>query len=147
MFSRQRNKKCKGSLNTNLYRQVTINGKAELLHRVIYAYHNNIELNPRDIVDHINRNKDNNGIENLRLVSHSQNNQNKTTRIDSTTKSKGVYKTSSGKYSVRITHQGETIYVGTYPTKAKAQEAYYKKAREMNREDNAHFHIPPEYQR
>ena len=146
IFSIQRNKKCKGSLNTKFYRQVTINGKPELLHRVIYAYHHKVELHKKDIIDHIDRNKENNCVHNLRLVSHSQNNQNKKTRVDSKTESKGVYITSSGKYSVRITHQGKPIYLGTFSTIQRAREAYYREARQLNDKDNANFHIPPEFQ-
>ena len=64
--SKQRNKLCKGTKNSKGYTQVQINGKSELLHRVIYEYHYNIKLGAHDIIDHIDRNKDNNRIGNLR---------------------------------------------------------------------------------
>ena len=146
VYSKQRNKLCKGTKNSKGYTQVQINGKSELLHRVIYEYHYNIKLGAHDIIDHIDRNKDNNRIGNLRKVNHSQNNQNKQTRADSKTKTKGVYLTKGGRYSVRIKHKGKQINVGTFPTIETAERAYYKKALRFNKEENANFYIPRELQ-
>lgn len=62
------------------YIQVRVNEKMMLLHRLVYLFHNpdwNISDNRRDnSIDHINGDKTDNRIENLRVVTHSQNQQN-----------------------------------------------------------------------
>jgi hypothetical protein len=67
---------------TWLYSNVKVNGKMMLLHRLVYHFHNpdwNIRDNCLDnSIDHINGNKQDNRIENLRVVTHSQNKQNVT---------------------------------------------------------------------
>ena len=67
---------CKG------YIPIGINGKPMRLHRIIYLFHN-VDWNIYDIssdneIDHINGNKLDNKIENLRVANRSQNCQNKT---------------------------------------------------------------------
>ncbi len=64
------------------YVRVTMNERMVRLHRLVYLFHNpewNIHDSCRDnSIDHINRRPLDNRIENLRVVTHSQNLQNKT---------------------------------------------------------------------
>ena len=64
------------------YIDVGVNGKMMKLHRLVYHFHHldwNIRDNCRDnSIDHVNGNKLDNRIENLRVVTHSQNQQNTT---------------------------------------------------------------------
>jgi len=73
--------------NDSSYQTVTINGKTTNLHRLIseiYIKYKNINIrtllniNPKKyVVDHINNNRSNNNVNNLRIVTHSQNMANK----------------------------------------------------------------------
>ena len=77
-----------GSLNkTNKYYQIRLNYKNYLVHRLIFLYHHNYL--PK-VIDHIDRNKLNNKIENLREVTHSQNLMNCKSYKNSSSKYKGV---------------------------------------------------------
>ena len=64
------------------YIRIGVNGKHLYLHRLVYKYHNmdwDMFNNPRENqIDHIDINKLNNSIENLRVVTQSQNIQNRT---------------------------------------------------------------------
>ena len=64
------------------YINVRVNGKMMKLHRLVYHFHHldwNIRDNCRDnSIDHVNGNKLDNRIENLRVVTNSQNKQNMT---------------------------------------------------------------------
>jgi hypothetical protein len=73
---------CKDLTPRDGYINVKVNGKMMLVHRLVYHFHNpgwNIRDNCLDnSIDHINENKLDNRIENLRIVTHSQNRQNMT---------------------------------------------------------------------
>ena len=86
------------------YRQVRINKKSYQYHRLIYKLHNpewDMDDEPRkNQIDHIDRNKLNNNITNLRVVSHQQNQFNKNC--------KGYcYDKRHNSYRVQITINGE----------------------------------------
>jgi hypothetical protein len=65
--------KIAGTLCKNGYKQVTINNKSFMVHRIIFALH--YKYLPEEI-DHIDRNRLNNNIENLRAADRSINNKN-----------------------------------------------------------------------
>ena len=70
------------------YERVTIKGKAYALHRMIYLW--NYGSLP-DTIDHIDGNRENNKIENLREVTQQQNCLNSKHRVTSTSPYKNVY--------------------------------------------------------
>jgi len=57
--------------NTKKYTMVNISGELYSAHRLIWIFHKN--ESPKNDLDHINRNKHDNRIENLRSVSRSEN--------------------------------------------------------------------------
>lgn len=96
------------------------NGKQslELLHRLLYkVFIGNIP--EKMYVDHIDRNKLNNNLENLRLVTNSQN----TINSDKIINAKGYSKLKNG-YRANITINGKTIYLGYFKSEEDAHNAY-----------------------
>jgi len=87
---------------------------------------------PSGILDHINRNKQDNRITNLRVVSHSENHHNMT-HPPKRNKHEwvGVTKAPYGKYSAKIRWNGERLWLGTFDTPKEAGKAYIKKKREL----------------
>jgi hypothetical protein len=73
---------CNDKKPNKSYIQIQVNDKQPLLHRLVYKYHNmdwDITNTIRDnSIDHINHNTLDNRIENLRVATHSQNQQNRT---------------------------------------------------------------------
>jgi len=111
----------KGSVRGDGYRLVGINNKQYLYHRVVYFIHNpkwKIHDSSRDnYIDHIDRNKLNNNIENLRVVTHQENQWNQN--------SKGYYfHRANGKYQAQIMVSGENNYLGVFETEDDAHNAY-----------------------
>lgn len=62
--------KIAGALSSNGYINIGINNKLYLNHRIIFLYHHGYM--PK-LIDHIDRNKQNNNIENLREVTRAEN--------------------------------------------------------------------------
>jgi len=96
---------CKGYLN------VKVGHKSHQVHRIIWMVHYG-ELPPSEI-DHINRIKSDNRIENLRAVTHSENLLNQNLRSDNKSGHIGVYKVRD-KWTAQIRKDGKAINLGTF---------------------------------
>jgi hypothetical protein len=100
-----------GSLSHG-YKQVYIKNKPYKLHRVIFMMHHGYV---GDQIDHIDGNSLNNKIENLRVVTNSQNQLNRKISKNSKTKFKGVSKHAQvEKYMVRLKVNGKERYFGLF---------------------------------
>lgn len=83
-------------------------------------------------VDHIDGDKLNNRLGNLRLCSDAQNSRNSRLALNNTTGAKGVTKTATGRYRARITYNYKEIHIGTFDDVQAAYEAYAAKAAELH---------------
>ena len=104
-----------GLLGKNGYYYAGVAGKREYIHRLVYIYHNG-SIPDGHFIDHIDRNRQNNRIENLRAVSKQQN----TFNVSNT---KG-YIVVKGKYVANIRVNNKYYTIGTYLTPEEATNAY-----------------------
>jgi hypothetical protein len=122
-----------GSINNNGYVQVELNNVTYMYHRIVWEMHNGpIPIGMH--IDHIDRNRLNNKIENLRLATRSQNRANSKLHSNSTTGFKGVHKTPSGKFQARISDGTRKRYIGLFDSAEEAAEAYKFVAKELHGE-------------
>lgn len=80
-----------GSYKKEQYYQVNLFGIRYQVHRIVWALCNKTDLFSYMVVDHIDRNKANNNIENLRLVTYSDNSVNKGLYKNNKSSVSGVY--------------------------------------------------------
>jgi hypothetical protein len=113
-----------GSSHNAGYRQITINRKKYLVHRLIWVYHYG-EMPTQ--IDHINGKRSDNRVENLRECSYSQNNGNKRMNRNNTSGCKGVFLDKrDGFWFVYVAHQ----YIGRSRSIEEAAAMYDKAAKQ-----------------
>jgi hypothetical protein len=112
-------------IGTEGYRYGCINGHGRLAaHRVIWAIVHNVWP---EFIDHINGNRSDNRLINLREVTKSQNAQNQKCRSDNTSGMMGVnWSAQHGRWRVRVQVNGRRVHVGMFDTVEKAKEAKIK---------------------
>lgn len=113
----------------NGYCQVIFHRKKYLKHRVIFFLcHGYL---PK-FIDHINRDKTDNRIENLRGASSTENRGNTLKLKNNTSGFKGVTRgTKNGKWRAAIVFNKKYFHIGTFSTKEEAAAAYDQKAKEL----------------
>ena len=101
-----------GTLCNNFYWQVSINKEFYYSHRIIFAmFHGYFP----DSVDHIDGNRSNNKIENLRQATQTQNNYNSFIRSDNTSGYKNVYwDKRSNKWLVIVKVERKNKHIGYF---------------------------------
>ena len=96
-------------INSENYVQSTVNNKSLKLHRLI------MKPDEKEYVDHINHDTLNNRKYNLRIVTNSENTQNRGTPSNNTSGVKGViWKKKNNCWEARITHNGKRIHLGCF---------------------------------
>lgn len=106
-----------GGIGKSGYRQIKISYRLYSAHRLICIFHNG-DIPENLVVDHIDRNKLNNKIENLRLITQQENTFN---RNDA----RGCYfNKNANKWQAQIGMNGKLISIGYFTNKAEAHSAY-----------------------
>ena len=112
------------------YRYIRINYKLYAEHNLIWIYHNG-DIPEGFEVDHRDRNKLNNKLENLRLATRTQNNGNRDTTYG-TSQFKGVYfDKQTGKWRAEIRYQKKRKRLGRFLNELDAAKAYDRAAKEL----------------
>ena len=135
VISLDKMKMLKPGLNRHGYQHIRLckNGKSKtyLSHRLIAITFLCNPLN-KSSVDHINNNKNDNRLCNLRFVTPIENAQNSSISKRSTTKVKGVfYHKAQNRFCTNITINGRRVHIGYFDTVKEAKEARMKKANEL----------------
>lgn len=110
-----------------------VTSKRRLGGRKFYAMHN-IIMKPEEgfIVDHINRDRLDNRRENLRIVSFSENCQNRSMNSDNTSGIRGVHWNKAKKiWKAHIYKNYKMYHLGSFECKLKATTAYNEKSKEL----------------
>jgi len=113
------------------YIQMYFNKKRVRAHRLIWIYHNG-DIPDKFQIDHINGIRHDNRIENLRLVTNTQNSYNRPKSRKSTSGYKGVYwNIRAKKWESKIQIDGILKHLGLFISKELAYNAYCKAAKQV----------------
>lgn len=120
------------------YVQIGIDGGRYLAHRLAYLYVYGEW--PVGDLDHIDRNKLNNRISNLRLASKCENQQNRAIHKNNKSGFKGVFwHKRSGKWVARIGANGKQYHIGTFDAAEVAYKAYCEAAAKLHTHNPSAF--------
>lgn len=121
------------SISTHGYRQGSVFDRMYQAHRVIWAVHYGEW--PNGEVDHIDTDRLNNRIANLREATHSENKRNQGIRKSNTSGYKGVSWNSGAKsFCAQIYLEGKRIFLGYHATAEAAHAAYCEAAKKYHGE-------------
>jgi hypothetical protein len=109
-----------GWIEKNGYSATNVKGVRYRVHRLIYQFHHGCCPN---FIDHIDGNKQNNNIENLRPATMSENNQNTKEKNTNKLGVKGVCM-ERGKYKANIKINGKSKHLGYFYTLEEAKNVY-----------------------
>lgn len=129
LHSKQREGQEVGSLNNSGYLKVCLDRKNYLVHRLIFLMHHGYLP---ELLDHIDRNKLNNKIENLRECDKEANSWNRDKQANNTSGYRGVsWNKAAGKWHAYIKIKGKRKHIGLFSTPEEASEAYEKTKSEL----------------
>lgn len=122
-----------GTCQNSGYRAGMLKGKLHYEHRLIWLYIHGIW--PKEHIDHINGIKDDNRIENLRECTVQQNQFNKKSKKDSSSKYKGVHWCKRDKrWVAQYRYKSKQYRVGYYECEVEAAEDYRKATEHLHRD-------------
>lgn len=113
------------------YLQVKINSVSYTVHRLIYKLVYG-DFDESKLVDHIDRNRKNNTIENLRLVDNQTNCRNQGKRLNNTSGKQGVYWFNrQNNWRASIYRHGKKVHLGCFAKKSDAIQARLDAEKEL----------------
>lgn len=112
----------KNSIHPSGYIQIDLSYDRHIkVHKLVAnAFIDNPENKP--CIDHIDRNRSNNNVNNLRWVTYQENARNRKKMSNSLSKYKGIWL--ENRWRTRITIDGKGINLGSYKTEEEAAKAY-----------------------
>ncbi len=111
-----------GTISSHGYRKVFVNYRQYSAHRIAWAIHYGEW--PVGHIDHINHDRSDNRISNLRVVTNAENRKNLTRRADNKTGVCGVFwEARTKRWRAQINHDGKRFRLGTFTDKSAAEEA------------------------
>ena len=113
--------KIAGSLHGNGYIIISFNSNGYRTHRLAWLFTHGKW--PNNFIDHVDGNRSNNKINNLRDVTDQENKFN-IKKVNAKSGYRGAYKTKCGKWEAKISLNGKLIHLGTFDTSELANEAY-----------------------
>ena len=120
-----------GGLHSNGYIRIRVDGTSYFAHRLAFMFVFNRA--PEGEIDHINRNRTDNRICNLRESSISENRSNAIRKsTQNTGRLKGCYLNGSGSWVATIQKNKKQYNLGSFKTEKEAHEAYCKAAKELH---------------
>lgn len=115
-----------GTKDTSGHLQTMVYGRLYLVHRIIWIMLNG-DIPDKMEIDHINGVRDDNRIENLRLVTKSENQRNSKLRKDSSSGIPGVgFHKQAGKWAARININGKRKRLGLFDSFEDAAKARHE---------------------
>jgi hypothetical protein len=118
-----------GCLSTQSgYWDIKVGGSSYRAHRLAWQYVYGVVPS---MLDHIDRNRQNNSITNLREASRSENTLNSSTRSDNTSGEKGISQNKHLSWIANLGYKGTNMYLGSFPTKELAILAREEAIREL----------------
>lgn len=125
-----------GTLSPNGYCYININGKQHSAHRLVWLYvYGEFPTGRQNYIDHINKNKSDNRVENLRVCTQAENLRNTSKHFDNRSGFKGIYYNKTwGKWVAQIQNPTTRLreYLGGHTTEEAAEAAYRLKALEYS---------------
>lgn len=111
---------------------ITVDGRrfGLYIHRVVWLFENGYW--PEFYIDHIDGDRSNNVISNLREADFNQNLQNISKRAGCTSKFLGVCRTRYGRWTATINVKGKYIHIGSFSSEEEAFMAYLRKKKEVH---------------
>jgi hypothetical protein len=126
-----RKRKIAGCKRPDGYILIRIDGQLHFAHRLAFLYVHGYF--PENQIDHIDRNRSNNKIKNLREISQQCNSRNTGNPIDNTSGVKGVcWYEKYNKWMVRICANGKRRHLGYYKNFDDAVMSRYEAEKELN---------------